>query len=139
MDPCADFFAFSCNNHRARNWDEEIDAELLEILEEPINGDDHYLVKSEKELFKACMNESVAEHNSLKIFEDLLKELNGWPVVLGDKWKDRQFEWTDMVIKLRKKGYFDSMLLSIDMGADPLEEDERILYVINDEVPKSNW
>ncbi|KAF5305121.1 hypothetical protein FQA39_LY09383 [Lamprigera yunnana] len=95
--------------------EEDIENELLEIIQSPAVNEDHYMVKYEKRLFQSCMNEAELEEDGLPILQSMIRELNEWPVVVGHKWRERQFDWPDVLIKLRKSGYFDSMLLNINI------------------------
>ncbi|KAF5307505.1 hypothetical protein FQR65_LT06860 [Abscondita terminalis] len=130
IDPCDDFFKFACGKFIKNTVKEDIDQELLTILKSPESNDDHYLLKNEKRLFQTCINESELEEESMPIIHSMIRELNDWPVVVGHKWRERQFDWVDTVIKLKKSGYHDSMILNIYKGTTGFSNSPPILEVL---------
>lgn len=44
------------------------------------------------------------EKQGLDPLKEILKELGGWPVLMGDEWKDENFNWTNIITKHRQIG-----------------------------------
>ena len=43
---------------------------------------------------------------------DILEELGGWPVLMGDKWTDNNFTWYGLAEKANLVGFDTSRILS---------------------------
>lgn len=59
------------------------------------------------------------EKEGLTPLHQNLKELGGWPVLMGNNWKEDDFSWDEAVYKLHKIGYsidyFFSFFVDIDL------------------------
>lgn len=140
VDPCEDFLKFSCGKFiqdmhgdadaaAQLSLEELVQRQLKEIIEEPINEDDYYLIKNQKKLFQACLNETGVEEKSLDIFEQTLEEIDGWPVVVGHHWLAKRFDWKDMIYELRNRGYEYNMLLSVIISVDSYDNNQYLVTV----------
>lgn len=63
------------------------------------------------------MNETGTE-DFMDFFKEFLDEIQGWPVVVGYRWRARLFEWMDVVYVLRDKGYPFAMMLAPGVFTD---------------------
>ncbi|KAF5305120.1 hypothetical protein FQA39_LY09382 [Lamprigera yunnana] len=149
VSPCDDFFKFACSKIARRTHHRDIPLEIvrsqmkkkmLNILLEPINEKDHPALRFEKRLFTSCIDE-FQNGTSLEVLKSLLDDLNGWPVLLGSKWKEEHFEWAKTISKLRNLGLYHSMILRINVhenDSNPLDSNISIktptLFPPNDEV-----
>lgn len=68
VDPCVDFYGYSCGKYTEINAKNEIEKSLsratkhlIEIIKENSNKDDHRSLKMTKEMFKLCIQHS--KHN----------------------------------------------------------------------------
>ncbi|KAF2884571.1 hypothetical protein ILUMI_21610 [Ignelater luminosus] len=156
VDPCDDFFKFACGRYIRESFNgiqssplrllqKRLENELDEITKQPINENDHHLVKLQKELINGCLNESGTPEESLDTFKRMLAELHGWPVVVGHGWREHLFDWKNVVLRLRQKGYFYSMMLEIGVAVDPNDMKEFIVRidlpntVLNDNYDRRNY
>ena len=57
----------------------------------------------------------------------LLKDLGGWPVVMGDDWIPESFDWQSTVAKLRQ--YNNDILVAVWVGPDGKDSDDYIVQV----------
>lgn len=67
------------------------------------------------------IHESTAEidERGEKPLNDILKEVGGWPVLLGDDWKESEFDWVRTVRTLENIGLSASdSLLEVGMSVD---------------------
>ena len=60
-------------------------------------------------------------------FSGLLKQLGGWPVLMGDEWIPQAFDWQDTIAKLRQ--YNNDILVAIWVGPDGKNSDDYIVQV----------
>uniref|UniRef100_A0A1Y1L7Y0 Peptidase M13 N-terminal domain-containing protein n=1 Tax=Photinus pyralis TaxID=7054 RepID=A0A1Y1L7Y0_PHOPY len=116
VDPCDDFFTFACGKFieqihgdieatSIKALEEKVARQVAELIKEPIKEDDHPFVKIQKQLFQNCMNETEEEQeNALNIFNETIRELQGWPVVEGFEWDEQLFDWKRAIYQLRRKG-----------------------------------
>jgi hypothetical protein len=58
------------------------------------------------------MNEAYIEQSSKKDALDILEQLRGWPVILGDKWTDNNFTWYRLVERANILGFDTSRILT---------------------------
>ncbi|XP_058805565.1 neprilysin-2-like isoform X2 [Phymastichus coffea] len=96
-DPCTNFYEFACGRfiRDTSIIDEEsvvstfslaqtqISTELLHELNKSVKENDLDAIKKTKTYYQNCMNE-------------------GWPVLLGDKWDNSQFDWVESIYKIRE-------------------------------------
>lgn len=123
--PCQNFADFACGNapdHKPKTADHQLE----EIIRRATIITDHYLLRAERQLFAKCMAEDGEE--SLRTIEDLLTDLNGWPVLMGFDWKAKLFDWKEAVYKLRRKGYPFAMLLKVEVAPN-FEKTDFVIHV----------
>ncbi|KAF2884567.1 hypothetical protein ILUMI_21606 [Ignelater luminosus] len=113
---------------------EEAKATIEEMYNEPIRNDDHDLVKVQKAMYRACLNESAISNVALDTILQVLKEVGGWPVVEGNAWDGSKFDWLNATYKLRELGYFYSSFLELDLVEDPKDRKRYIFRVSIPEV-----
>ena len=140
-DPCEKFYDYACGNWgsfhpipRDRGgYDtfeilrEDLDAKLISMLEEPITESDSNATLATKILYSSCMNTDIIETRREEPLLGLLKELGGWPVLMGDEWIPQAFDWQDTIAKLKQ--YNNDILVAIWVGPDGKDSDDYIVQV----------
>jgi hypothetical protein len=58
------------------------------------------------------MDEAYIEQSSKRDALDILEQLGGWPVILGDKWTDNNFTWYRLTEKASILGFSSSRILT---------------------------
>ncbi len=58
------------------------------------------------------MDEAYIEKSSKRDALDILEQLGGWPVILGDKWTDNNFTWYGLAEKANLLGFDTNKILS---------------------------
>jgi len=58
------------------------------------------------------MDEAYIEKSSRNDALDILEELGGWPVILGDKWTFSNFTWYGLAEKANLLGFSSNRILS---------------------------
>lgn len=72
---------------------------------------------------------AVIEEQGLTPLFSVLKELKGWPVLEGDKWKDYEFNWMTSISKLRELGYYIDCFIEFSMDVDVKNTTRRVIHV----------
>lgn len=58
------------------------------------------------------------EENEEKSLMSVLDRVGGWPLLQGDKWKEDDFEWSDLMIKLKDEGMDYTMIILFEPTPD---------------------
>ena len=58
------------------------------------------------------MDEAYIEDSSMRDAKDILEELGGWPVLMGNTWTHNNFTWYQLVEKANNLGFDTSRILS---------------------------
>nr|WBW70058.1 venom protein [Lampona murina] len=118
VDPCTDFYRFSCGGWLDRNSipedeqatsnfhkvKDDINLELRALLEKNLDGSEPPFIKMIKELFDTCMDEESIENAGSEPLKKIIRNLGGWPVVEGSEWDESNFDWIEALIASRKLG-----------------------------------
>ena len=69
---------------------------------------DFEIDKKLKAYYKSCMNVKLMKELGTRPEKKVLKELGGWPVTEGNKWKNEaSFKWYDQILKMEEKGFYE--------------------------------
>ena len=66
--------------------------------------------------------------NSDAEFKNILEKLGGWPVLLGDSWNEKTFEWSD-ISQFTKMGYSAKYFIAMSIETDSRNNSKRIISV----------
>lgn len=141
VDPCNDFYQFACGGWIAKNpvpdsasrWStfdllrEELSNALSTILAEPRNPQDPKPINEAKDMYAACMNESLLETIGVEPLVEFLAEFGGWPMATGD-WTDDNFDWPFSVAEARRQ-LAEDYLVSVYVFADEKDTFNPALYI----------
>ncbi|KAF5305128.1 hypothetical protein FQA39_LY09390 [Lamprigera yunnana] len=136
IDPCDNFWKFVCSdfdNNAGKNERISLDAyrkeQLLAIYKEGIKPSEHRMVKAAKKLFQACTNEVDIEKDGVETLREALKIAGGWPVLEGENWNEKDYEWKKSTYKLRELGYEYFIFLELSLVFYPGRSDKFIFQV----------
>ncbi|XP_070505178.1 neprilysin-2-like isoform X2 [Chironomus tepperi] len=143
IDPCDDFFAFSCNQYNKNTnvpddkssvnifstINDNLKEQLRTIVTSPIEDNEIESFKNIKKLFKACFNESLIEEQELKPLIDIHNELDGWPVVKGHLWNESKWTWQQSVIDFKNYGFSTNSIFAFTVDIDLKNTSKRIISI----------
>lgn len=99
---------------------------------DPANGD---ATLKARFLFKSCMNYEILQKRGHRPLLDLLELLGGWPI-LDRKWNSSNFDWLELMAKLRL--YNNDILISEWVGPDIKNSDEFVIQFDQTSLGKSS-
>ncbi|RXG68310.1 Neprilysin-21 [Armadillidium vulgare] len=144
VDPCEDFYSFACGNFIKKvvlpddksfvtsisATNDILSLKVRFLVEEELKDSDPPSTKLVKNLYKSCMNIDLIQRKGLEPLKTIIKILGGWPVVEGEDWNESQFDWVELVYKMRKFGYPEVNLLSFGITTDMKNSSWRIIEYI---------
>lgn len=60
---------------------------------------------------------------------EILENYGGWPVVKGDKWNEKEWDWIEINKKMSVEGLEDTIIFSLSIVTDQRNSSKRILDV----------
>lgn len=78
-----------------------------------------------KYLYASCMNAEILEQRGIEPLMQLLRSLDGWPVLDGDAWNKSGFDWLQLASKLRL--YNNDIFLMQWVGPDIKNSNENVI------------
>lgn len=145
VEPCNDFYDFACGKFVKETLatmpddkltvdmfsivSDRIEIQIKTILNKPIESKDLKTFQLAKRLYASCMNRAIVENLGLTPMNNILNSLGGWPVVMGNNWKNNEFDLIEMVKKMREIGLSTSYLFSLAIGTNSRNSSTQIFQV----------
>lgn len=60
---------------------------------------------------------------------EVLDKYGGWPVIEGDAWNSRQWNWLNAYKNLAEDSVSDTFILDVSIAVDPTNAAKRVLQV----------
>ncbi|KAL7013333.1 hypothetical protein ACKWTF_015337 [Chironomus riparius] len=143
VDPCDDFYAFSCNRYINNTFipddkaaidvfdetNDKLQERIKTIITSPIEEDEIETFKNMKRLYRGCMNKALIEERGLKPMIDVLEKQGGWPVVKGGAWDGADWSWQESSKYFSKLGYLTKFLFDFQVDNDYKNTTKRIIRI----------
>jgi len=143
VDPCTDFFTFSCGGWIEKNvipegkskWGrfyelrDKVDQAVKTIVETPPHPSEARAVLSLKAMYSGCMDTETIEAAGLGPFLGEAGEngaVGGWPMVL-DSWTNEKFNLAAVLGEAKKYGF--DWLISLWVYMDDLNTEQNVIYI----------
>lgn len=62
---------------------------------------------------------------------NVIKKIGGWPVLEGNLWQDKNYQWEETIYNLKAEGLSISSLFSLSLESNFMNEDQFVLNVQN--------
>jgi membrane metallo-endopeptidase-like protein 1 len=96
----------------------------LESEESPDDFESYGLIRKH---YRSCMDYDKLEVLGVQSLLDLLKELGGWPLLNGDSWESKNFNWWTWTHRVKKIGLSIDSLITFSLGADDKNTSFRVI------------
>jgi membrane metallo-endopeptidase-like protein 1 len=93
-----------------------VDEQMRTLLEKPIKETDTRAFVLVKSIYQACMNTTEIEAHSVEDLKRTLRGMGGWPVVEGQRWNERGFDWTHTIYEFMKFGFNSNIFFEFNVS-----------------------
>lgn len=106
------------------------------LLEKPIKETDTRAFVLVKSIYQACMNTTEIEAHSVEDLKRTLRGMGGWPVVEGQRWNERGFDWTHTIYEFMKFGFNSNIFFEFNVSPNVSDSSKDTLTVSPQETTK---
>ncbi|CAL8073146.1 unnamed protein product [Orchesella dallaii] len=142
VDPCKDFFQYSCGRWLANNpvppsasrWSrfnrlrDEVNNVTQAILNEDPNDADAKPINQVKEFYQSCIDVDAIEAVGLEPLTQIIGEFGGWQLVNPGVWNSTAFDWLKSVADVRRRS-LQSAIISMYVSADIKNTTKSVIYL----------
>lgn len=144
INPCENFYGFACGRYIKStiipkgqgsinvftSVEDLVSEQLRPIISEPTKFNESKAARFTKYFYASCVNQDeFTDERTIKQMADILEELGGWPVAVGDTWQDRSFDWVKTVKQFRQLGLNTNAIFSMNIETDSQNSSRRVLIV----------
>ncbi|XP_031331876.1 neprilysin-2-like [Photinus pyralis] len=148
VNPCDDFYEFACGNYRKEILpDDETEVSVFNTIQKTVQSqlrtllqDANLLNRSKPyrslgQLYNLCMNTINVQRDGLNFAKHILRGLGGWPLLEGNSWNERNFDWIQLIHELRRNGLEYNYFFNFGIEPDRKNSSQRVL-VLDQILPK---
>lgn len=143
IDPCTNFYEFACGNFNKNTnipkgkasvdlftiVESLVREQLRTIISEPPKFNESKPIRLAKQFYASCLNKTVIEERGIEPLVDILDELGGWPILKGDAWSNHNFDWIEMIKKIKRIGLNHNTIFTLSVDTDWKHSNRRVLVV----------
>ncbi|CAG0907750.1 unnamed protein product, partial [Darwinula stevensoni] len=141
VDPCEDFFKYTCGNWIAKNpippaanamtiikgMEDLLHERIRDVLRANPSPGDSVPVRDAKTLYAACVNTATLESLGLEPLTSIMKNYGrGWPMTLYG-WNGWDFDWQETAAAWMRNVTLNTFI-SAYVGPDDMNTDRNVLY-----------
>ncbi|XP_008202483.2 neprilysin-2 [Nasonia vitripennis] len=141
VNPCDDFYRFACGSFiknsyipddksqvdMFKNLDQKLQNQLRSSIEDGIKDTDPRSFKLLQSYFKTCMNKDEINKNGNEEYIRYIKSFGNWPVLAGNSWQEKDFDWLQSIYQFRRNGYSTNYLISLSIEVDMKNNTKRVI------------
>jgi len=142
-DPCEDFYEFACGNfmqetvipdHKTSEGSfsivrDKLNERLRKLFESSAGTDEPDSYQSVRDFYASCMDEEYIEDHGKEELSKIVKELGGWPVLMGEKFNEDKFVWQKLSEKANRLGLSTGKIVSVSISTNYDDSTKRIMEI----------
>ncbi|KAH8363484.1 hypothetical protein KR084_010897 [Drosophila pseudotakahashii] len=143
VDPCSDFYSFSCGNYAKINSAVELDVSSTGLFETMTNGFDRKILKmlntthdshdipediQVKHFFQSCLRLKELNATYPAKMKRLIAEFGSMPVLEGSSWKEADFDWLGTTARISHR-YGITPVFGVDVSTDQANNQRNVIYM----------
>eukprot|EP00095_Tigriopus_kingsejongensis_P002953 snap_masked-scaffold243_size241480-processed-gene-1.14 protein:Tk02953 transcript:snap_masked-scaffold243_size241480-processed-gene-1.14-mRNA-1 annotation:"PREDICTED: neprilysin-2-like" len=143
MDPCENFYEFTCGRlventvipEDKSSWSEiailnkDLQQKGKFLLEKEGSQDDWEIFKDMRKFYRSCLNEDEMDKIAYEPLTEVLDTLGGWPVLEGKNWDRTDYKWYENIYYLNKEGYSMDMVVDLHIYGDAKNSTWRTIHL----------
>lgn len=132
VSPCDDFYHFACGGwlkeqvipedrttvSRFTLIQDELNHKLRLLVESTETANESPIFSEMRKFYRSCMNLSAIEKKGETQMQITLKKLGSWPVIFGENYDTKNFNFVDMLIRFRELGYTHDIIFDLSVTPD---------------------
>ncbi|XP_076320218.1 neprilysin-2-like [Tachypleus tridentatus] len=141
VNPCEDFYHFACGGWIKEQvipedksdlsvfslLRDELKKKLRVLVEQPTTGREPEFILKVKNMYSTCMDLKIIDQRASEPLKKVLREMGGWPVVEGNGWNENSFDWLETLIRFRRHGYSNDILVDLCVITDYRNNSKHII------------
>uniref|UniRef100_T1JI67 Peptidase M13 N-terminal domain-containing protein n=1 Tax=Strigamia maritima TaxID=126957 RepID=T1JI67_STRMM len=131
-NPCEDFYDFVCGGYLEKTHipdektsmsqfarlHEELTYQIKALVESENTEDKSEISKLAKDFYASCMNITRISELGLSPLDKIIKQVGGWPVLLGDKWNASDLDWKKLMYEFDKVDFSTDFFIGVGIIRD---------------------
>ncbi len=143
VDPCDDFYTFSCGGWKKRNDIPESENEITAftkltkkienathtLLTAPAQSGESEALDKARKFFYSCMNTSVIEKAGARPALEFIESISGWSMCGDRNWNEKRWNQYDVLKDIQSKYYPAPPFFTVEVTNDHLNSTKHLIKV----------